>query len=215
MDAPGGELRRSTRTRVRPARLTANHLGHLGGPRVLEEGLHMFSMGEQATSVASNVPVPKGYRKAVSDPTFGAKWHDACTAEFQSLIDCNVLQWVKREPWMKILRAVWVFRVKPNADGTVDKLKARWCADGSSQRPGFDCFETYSPVARMTTVRVVLALAAARDWPLRQLDVKTAYLNGDLDEELYIYQPEGFERGIDEVCRILKSLYGLRQAGRC
>ncbi|CAL2257492.1 unnamed protein product [Prunus armeniaca] len=103
-----------------------------------------------------------------------------------------------------------------NPDGSVSRYKARLVAQGFSQEQGLDYDETFSPVVRHTTVRLVLALAAANHWELRQLDVKNDFLHGDLQEEIYMKQPQGFEDAIHPsyVCKLLKSLYGLKQAPR-
>ncbi|GJW39705.1 putative RNA-directed DNA polymerase [Tanacetum coccineum] len=100
------------------------------------------------------------------------------------------------------------------ADGTIDKYKARLVIKGYRQREGLDYFDTYSPVTRITSIRMILAIAALRNLEVHQMDVKTAFLNGDLEEEIYMNQPEGFIAPGQEgkVCRLVKSLYGLKQA---
>ena len=106
-------------------------------------------------------------------------------------------------------------KVKHNADGSLDRYKSRLVAKGYSQRPGFDFKETFAPTVRYSTIRIVLALAALEDLELRSVDISHAYLNGTLEEEIYMTQPEGFEvGGPDHVCKLVKSLYGLKQAGR-
>jgi hypothetical protein len=106
-------------------------------------------------------------------------------------------------------------KVKRNADGSLDRYKSRLVAKGYSQRPGFDFKETFAPTVHYSTIRIVLALAALEDLELRSIDISHAYLNGTLEEEIYMLQPEGFEvGGPDHVCRLYKSLYGLKQAGR-
>nr|GFC75918.1 zinc finger, CCHC-type [Tanacetum cinerariifolium] len=99
-------------------------------------------------------------------------------------------------------------------DGTVDKFKARLIIQGFRQKEGIDYFDTYALVARITTIRMLLALAAIHNLVIHQMDVKTAFLNGDLDEEVYIKQPKGFIIPGNEhkVCKLVKSLYGLKQA---
>jgi hypothetical protein len=99
-------------------------------------------------------------------------------------------------------------------DGTIDKYKARLVAKGYIQKEDEDFFDTYSPVARLTTFRVLLSLAASYGLLVHQMDVKTAFLNGELDEEIYMDQPDGFiVKGEEQkVCKLLKSLYGLKRA---
>jgi hypothetical protein len=109
-----------------------------------------------------------------------------------------------------------VFKLKRNAEGEVIKHKARLVAKGYVQKQGIDLEEVFAPVARLDTVRLILALAANRGWQVHHLDVKTAFLNGDLVEEVYVSQPEGFEvKGKKKhVLKLSKALYGLRQAPR-
>ena len=99
-------------------------------------------------------------------------------------------------------------------DGSIDKYKARLVIKGYRQTKGLDYFDTYSPVTRINSIRMVLAIAALRNLEIHQMDVKTAFLNGDLDEEIYMEQPEGFSAPGQEkkVCKLVKSLYGLKQA---
>jgi hypothetical protein len=108
----------------------------------------------------------------------------------------------------------WIFKKKMKPDGTVDKFKARLVAKEFTQKGGEDYFDTYSPVSRMTTIRMLVALAACHDLLIHQMDMKTAFLNGELDEEIYMNQPDGFVAPGQEnkVCRLRKSLYGLKQA---
>ena len=109
-----------------------------------------------------------------------------------------------------------MFKTKLNLDGTVQKHKARLVAKGYAQKPGIDYNETFAPVARLDTIRTLIALAAQKGWKLFQLDVKSAFLNGVLDEEVYVEQPEGFELGNagQKVYKLRKALYGLKQAPR-
>lgn len=118
-------------------------------------------------------------------------------------------------PGKKAIPCRWVFAKKYNADGSVERLKARLVAKGFSQRPGFDYVETFDPTVRMASVRTVLALAALEDLDLRSVDISHAYINGTLEEEIYMQQPDGFHFGKPgEVLRLVKSLYGLKQPGR-
>ena len=108
----------------------------------------------------------------------------------------------------------WVFKTKYNADGSIQKHKTRLVAKGHSQLQGVDLKETLSPVARFEIVRTFLALRAQLKWPIYQFDVKSAFLNGELEEEVYVGQPEGFvvKGSEDKVYRLKKALYGLRHA---
>lgn len=106
----------------------------------------------------------------------------------------------------------WVYKVKLNTDGKVDRYKARLVAKGYSQEYGADYEETFAPIAKMTTIRTAIALASHFNWPIHQMDVKNAFLNGFLDEEIYMTQPPGYAvNGMEQkVCKLQKSLYGLK-----
>jgi hypothetical protein len=109
-----------------------------------------------------------------------------------------------------------VFKRKLRPDGTIEKYKARLVAKGYTQKEGEDFFNTYSPMARLTTIRVLLSLAASHGLLVHKMDVKMTFLNGELDEEIYMDQLDGFvvygQEG--KVCKLLKSLYGLKQAAK-
>jgi hypothetical protein len=108
----------------------------------------------------------------------------------------------------------WVFKKKLRADGSIEKYKARFVEKGHAQRKGEYFFHTYSLLATLTTIRVLLSLASSHGLLSHQMDVKMGFLNGELDKEIYMEQPDGFVREGQErkVCKLLKSLYGLKQA---
>ena len=110
----------------------------------------------------------------------------------------------------------WVYKVKENPDGSVGKYKARLVAKGFHQQAGFEFNETFSPVVKPTTIGIVLTIALSRGWSVRQLDINNAFLNGILQEEVFMSQPQGFvdEKHLEYVCRLHKALYGLKQAPR-
>ncbi|GJV30569.1 putative reverse transcriptase domain-containing protein [Tanacetum coccineum] len=139
---------------------------------------------------------------------------EAIDDEIGSIMENNTWSLSNLPPGCKPLGCKWIFKRKMKVDGTIDKFKARLVIQGFRQKEGIDYFDTYAPVARITTIRLLLALAAIHNLVIHQMDVKTAFLNGDLDEEVYMKQPEGFVMPGNEhkVCKLVKSLYGLKQA---
>uniref|UniRef100_A0A5S6Q626 Reverse transcriptase Ty1/copia-type domain-containing protein n=1 Tax=Trichuris muris TaxID=70415 RepID=A0A5S6Q626_TRIMR len=142
-------------------------------------------------------------------------WRRAMEEEMNSLHENSVWTLVDLAPGKKVVDTRWVFCVKTKADGTVAKYKARLVAKGYVQRPGIDYGETFNPVVRFDTVRTILSIGAVEKLKFRQFDVKTAFLYGTLEEEVYVKQSEGFEDGTNRVCRLNRSLYGLKQSPRC
>jgi hypothetical protein len=110
----------------------------------------------------------------------------------------------------------WIYKIKHAADGSVDKFKARFVAKGFSQKEGIDFSETFAPVARYSSIRAMISIAVEMGWQIHQMDVKIAFLNGVIEEEIYIEQPEGFEvySRASHVWRLKRALYGLKQAPR-
>nr|CAE04807.2 OSJNBb0022P19.2 [Oryza sativa Japonica Group] len=141
-------------------------------------------------------------------------WKEAVRSEMDSIISNGTWEVVERPYGCKSVGCKWVFKKKLRPDGTIEKYKARLVTKGYTQKEGEDFFDTYSPVARLTTIRVLLALAASHGLLVHQMDVKTAFLNGELEEEIYMDQPDGYVLEGQEgmVCKLLKSLYGLKQA---
>ncbi|CAM8949434.1 unnamed protein product [Rhodiola kirilowii] len=137
-------------------------------------------------------------------------------SEIESLLKNDTYDLVELPKGRKVLKNKWIFRLKRDENQQLTKFKARLVVKGFDQKAGVDFNEIFSPVVKMTSIRVILGMAASMDLEVEQLDVKTAFLHGDLDEELYMEQPEGFEIEGKEhmVCRLRKSLYGLKQAPR-
>jgi hypothetical protein len=114
----------------------------------------------------------------------------------------------------KAIGCKWVYKVKHNANGYVNRYKARLVAKGYAQTYGIDYEETYSPIAKMTTVRAIIAITTVKGWSLQQMDVRNDFLHGDLREEVYMEQPLGYmdQTCPNLICRLKKVLYGLKQA---
>ncbi|KAD7478580.1 hypothetical protein E3N88_01716 [Mikania micrantha] len=131
-----------------------------------------------------------------------------------SIMHNNTWKLTDLPPGCKPLGCKWIFKRKMKVDGSIDKYKARLVIQGFRQKEGTDFFDTYAPVARISTIRLLIALASIHKLLIHQMDVKTAFLNGELDEEVYMKQPEGFVLPGQEnkVCKLIKSLYGLKQA---
>ena len=134
--------------------------------------------------------------------------------EYNSLLESDTWIITKRPENHNVISSKWVFAIKQGPNGEIDRFKARLVARGFTQVEGVDYFETYSPVAKMSTIRIVLSLATAKGMVIKQLDVKTAFLNGPLDEEIFMEQPMGFECDENSVCKLKKSIYGYKQASR-
>jgi hypothetical protein len=136
--------------------------------------------------------------------------------EFQALIRNNTWDLVPWEKGVNVVDCKWVFKLKRKADGSIERYKARLVAKGFKQRYEYDYDETYSPVLKPATITLVLSLAVSQGWTLRQLDVQNAFLNGQLEETMFMRQPPGFENSgkPDHLCKLKKALYGLKQAPR-
>ncbi|GJY38368.1 retrovirus-related pol polyprotein from transposon TNT 1-94, partial [Tanacetum coccineum] len=143
------------------------------------------------------------------------EWREAMSEEFNALIQNHTWDLVPRTS-QNLLGNKWVFRVKRFPDGSIQKFKTRLVAKGFHQRQGIDYTETFSPVTKPVTIRVILCLALSKTWPLRQLDINNAFLNGTLQEEVYMAQPVGFihPQYPNHVCKLRKALYDLKQAPR-
>ena len=156
---------------------------------------------------------PTNYSEVINSPD-KAHWLRAMKEEMKSIKNNETYILTELPPGKRLIQCRWVFRIKRNLDGTIDRYKARLVAKGFSQKPGIDYFETFSPVARYDTIRAVLSISTAYKMDLIQFDIKTAFLYGELNEEIYMVQPPGFEDGTNRVLRLKKGLYGLKQSPR-
>ena len=172
--------------------------------------------GERVSIVNDKLKEPMTVKEALTGPD-EAQWVDAMEKEMKSLHANNVWDLVELPKDCKAIGSKWVFKLKTGADGLVERHKARLVAQGFSQKFGADYDETFCPVVRFESVRTVIALAVQNGLKLHQMDVTTAFLNGELEEEVYMKQPEGFvDKDRDHlVCRLKRSIYGLKQSPRC
>ena len=207
-------LRKSTRVSHKPAYLdaykcsqvssTAHPLSsYLSSNRLSSKHLHFYNM-------ISSIEEPKFYHQAVTD----SKWREAMAAEISALEANHTWVLTPLPSHKNTIGCKWVYKVKYRSDGSVERYKARLVAKGFTQKEGLDYLETFSPVAKLVTVKSLLAIAAVQGWFLCQIDVNNAFLHGDLKEEVYMDLPPGFHSKGGLVCKLVKSLYGLKQASR-
>lgn len=156
---------------------------------------------------------PNTYEEAVASVDRN-KWLEAMQEELNSLVKNQTYDLVTLPKDKRAIECRWVFRIKRNKDGSIERFKARLVARGYAQRSGVDYFETFSPVARYDSIRAILAITAQYQMHLVQFDVKTAFLYGNLEEEIYMCQPPGFHDKTNRVLKLKKGLYGLKQAPR-
>lgn len=157
-------------------------------------------------------PIPTTVTQAMRDEN----WRNAMGEEIDAQIRNRTYELVPPRPYQNIISTKWVYSYKYFPDGTLRRHKARWVARGCKQQQGLDYSETFSPVVKSLTIRLVLQLDVSRAWQIKQLDVNNAFLQGTLSDEVYVSQPPGF---VDKdrphhVCRLRKALYGLKQAPR-
>ena len=153
---------------------------------------------------------PTTYKEAAKHP----HWAKAMEAEIDTPKNNDTWIEVDLPPGKRAISSKWVFKVKLKEDGSLKRYKARLVIRGNTQKHGIDYTKTFSPVVKMTTIRTIITLAAARKWPLYQIDVNNAFLYGELYEEVYMKMPEGISNPCNKVCKLKKSLYGLKQASR-
>lgn len=177
-------------------------------------GDYKLDFDSDTSMLAYDVGEPFSYTDAMSSSD-RLEWQAAMQSEYDSLINNNVWKLVDRPPNENVIKCKWVYKKKHDASGNFDKFKARLVARGFTQVQGVDFHETFSPVVRHSTMRILFSLANELDLNIDHIDVTTAFLNGDLTETIYMEQPPGFDNGDkNKVCLLLKGIYGLKQASR-
>ncbi|KAH9726247.1 retrovirus-related pol polyprotein from transposon RE1 [Citrus sinensis] len=181
-------------------------------PMITRSKAGIFKPKVYQISTQSQTSLPPDSTVALKDP----KWRRAMEDEYNALVKNQTWTLIPHDQNYKLIGNKWVYKVKENPDGTINRYKAKLVLKGFLQTPGLDFNETFSPVVKAATIRIILTLAVNNDWLLRQVDINNVFLNGDLTETVYMPQPEGFEdkRRPNHICKLQKALYGLRQAPR-
>jgi hypothetical protein len=168
-----------------------------------------------AAAVKLDIPIPKSYKEAVTDPTYGSRWKEAVELEIGQLLANHTWEEGVAPKGANLVDTKWVFTIKFNSDGTLDRFKARLVARGFTQQYGIDFTETFAPTVRMATLRAFMAVVACEDLECRQYDIKNAFTESQLKEEIWMKLPKGLRRvKPGHSVRLLRSLYGLKQAAR-
>jgi Reverse transcriptase (RNA-dependent DNA polymerase) len=182
------------------------------GSDIRDIGHHdLHFMHELIVQMDQDVLTPGTYTDAIKSIE-SDKWRAAMQEEYDIIIRNNTFDLVIAPPNVNILSNRWVFKRKIDANGNVIKYKARLVVKGFKQIHGKDFHETFAPVMKYTSFRIILSYAACKDYEVKQLDVDSAFLNATLKEDVYMYQPEGFALDKNQICKLKKSLYGLKQA---
>lgn len=169
-----------------------------------------------ALSTTSSPPSePGSYNEALASQEV-SEWQQSMTEEYNSLIENGTWTLVDLPPGQSVVTSRWTYKNKIGLDGEISRRRSRFVARGFTQRYGLDYDETYAPVVKYDSLRAILSIAAEKDLEMLQVDVKTAFLYGDIDEEIYVQQPQGFVVAGQEnkVCHLHKGLYGLKQSPR-
>lgn len=179
-------------------------------PIELKEGSAMI-----ASAAAHDILIPTNYKEAVNDPTHGAAWRTAINLEIGQLLTNNTWEEKVPPPDVNLISSKWVFTLKFNPDGTLERYKARLVARGFTQQYGVDYTETFAPTVRMATLRAFFAIVACEDLECRQYDIKNAFTESKLTEELWMKVPQGLQSVKNGAAlHLLRSLYGLKQSAR-
>ena len=184
--------------------------------RIVRPPIRFIGLGETYEAILEEAESdPYTYEEAINDID-AYHWIKAMKSELDSMYSNQVWDLVKAPNGIKPVDSKWVYKRKRGVDGKVETFKVRIVVKGYTQKEGIDYDETFSPVAMLKSIRILLSIAAHYDYEIWQTDVKTALLNGNLEEEIYMLQLEGFIAKNQEhmVCKLKRSIYGLKQASR-
>jgi len=209
--------RKGRKTHTQPEMASSNRPTRIRrSPDRLIESIGFPNAGASAgASPALERPnIPPNYQAAIQDPVYSMEWKAAIQDELQKLVSMGAFKVTGLPKGRRRVGCRWVFEVKYTPNGLIDRFKARLVAKGFSQTHGSDYTDTFSPTIKMDSLRALLAIAAANNWPIEQMDVISAYLAGVLDEDIYMTPPEGLGLPEDFTVQVIKALYGLKQSGR-
>jgi hypothetical protein len=202
---PPQPLRRSTRVSKPPKIFTTDKVGNL---KLMNREVHL------AYCYSAVLDEPQSLEEALSGPE-KEKWEEGWKSEMKSQEENRTWEIVNMPRGRKLVDCKYIFKKKRDSEGNVSKYKVRLVARGFTQVHGVDYHDTFAPVLKFCSLRMLLAIAAKRDMEVHQMDVEVAFLNGELDEEIYMKPPDGLEVPAGKVLRLKKSLYGLKQAPLC
>ncbi|CAI7805651.1 unnamed protein product [Closterium sp. NIES-54] len=204
-----------------PNRLTYDALGRPAKPALAGAALMVgddeeSDYDECAFVFFSPVEMPRepATLKEALESSDAEEWKKAIESELKSIEENGTWELVEEPKGRKAITSKWLFKIKSDADGKIEHYKSRLVAKGYQQKEKVDYKELFAPVVKPTTLRTLLAGAAIKGWVVKQMDVTTAFLNGVLEEEIFMAQPEGFDDGSGRVLRLKKAFYGLKQAPR-
>ncbi|CAI7807316.1 unnamed protein product [Closterium sp. NIES-53] len=222
LHVPAAEEEGRDKRRIQaPNRLTYDALGKpaksaLAGAALIVGDDEESDYDECAFVLFSPVEMPRepATLKEALESSDAEEWKKAMESELKSIEENGTWELVELPKGRKAITSKWLFKIKSDADGKIERYKSRLVAKGYQQKERVDYKELFAPVVKPTTLRTLLAGAAIKGWVVKQMDVTTAFLNGVLEEEIFVAQPEGFDDGSGRVLKLKKALYGLKQDPR-
>ena len=211
---PNSEVLESDPQPPRRTQRAVRHPDYYGYSETADTAVTCSETVDHCVYNVHEISEPRTFDEALRSPQ-AKSWKKATDSEYQSLIDNNTWDVVELPEGREAIGCKWVFKIKYDGEGKIEWFKSRLVAKGYVQKYGVDFEETFSPVVRFGLICTLLALAIQKGMIVHQMDVVTAFLNRDLDEEIYMLQRYRISGKEDHVCRLNKSLYGLKQAPRC